>query len=61
MNFSCCNNASILEHGVKVVKKVLEKRLCEMVVVSIMQFGFMPEKGSIESVYLNRVAIVVSY
>ena len=34
----------MLEHAIKIVEKVLERRLQRMVKVDEMQFGFMPGK-----------------
>ena len=44
----------LLEHGMKVVERVLEKRLCVIVSVDEMQFGFMPERGTIDAVFILR-------
>ena len=41
-NCSCHRAVKLLEHGMIVVKKVLEKRLRRIVSVYEMQFGFMP-------------------
>ena len=38
----------------KVVNRVLEKRLCIIVSVDEMQFGFMPERGTIDAVFISR-------
>ena len=38
----------------KVVERVLEKGLCRIVSVDEMQFGFMPEKGTIDAVFMLR-------
>ena len=37
-----------------VVKKVLEKRLRRIVSVDEIQFGFMPERGTIDAVFILR-------
>ena len=44
-----------LEHGIKVVKRVLEKRLYSIVSVDEMHFGFMPEGGKIDAVFMLRI------
>ena len=49
-NCDCYGGVMLLEHGMKVVERVLEKRL---VSVDEMQFGFMPERGTID---LEKVA-----
>ena len=38
----------LLEHGMNVVEKVLEKRIHIIVSVDEMQFGFLPERGTID-------------
>ena len=42
----------LLEHYVKVVERVLEKRLCIIVSVDELQFNFMPERGTIDAVFI---------
>ena len=44
----------LLEHEIKAVDRVLEKRLCRIVTVDEMQFGFMPERGTIDAVFILR-------
>ena len=39
----------------KVVGMVLEKRLCGTVTVDEMQFGIMPERGTIDAVFILRM------
>ena len=53
-NCSCYGAVKLHEHGMKVVKRVLEKRLRRIVSVDEMQFGFMPERESIDAVFLLR-------
>ena len=43
-----------LEHAMKIVEKVLERRLRSMVKVDKMQFGCMPGKGTIDAVFILR-------
>ena len=38
----------LLEHGMNVVEKVLEKRFHIIVSVDEMQFGFLPDRGTID-------------
>ena len=38
----------------KVVERMLEERLCIIVSVDEMQFGFMPERGTIDAVFILR-------
>ena len=42
----------LLEHGMKLVGNVLENRLCRIVTVDEMQFGFMPDSGTIHAVFI---------
>ena len=51
-NSSCYRAVKLLEHSMKVVEMVLEKRLCRIVSVDEMQFGFMPERGTIDAVFI---------
>ena len=44
----------MLEHAMKIVEKVLEKRLQQMVKVDEMQFGFMPGNGTIDAVFILK-------
>ena len=41
----------LLEHAMKTVEKMLERRLRRMVKVDKMKFGFMPDKGAIDAVF----------
>ena len=51
-NCSCYRAVKLLEHGMKVVERVLLKRLRRIVSVDKMQFGFMPERGTIDAVFI---------
>ena len=44
----------LLEHGMKVYERVLEKRLRECVEIDAMQFGFMSEKGTTDPIFIVR-------
>ena len=44
----------LLEHGMKVYERVLEKRLRESVTIDAMQFGFMPGKGTTDPIFIVR-------
>lgn len=44
----------LLEHGMKVVERVLESRLRELVVIDSMQFGFMPGKSTSDAIFIVR-------
>ena len=47
MSCEAYREVKLLEHAMKIVEKVLEKRLRRMVKMNEMQFGFMPGKGTI--------------
>ena len=52
MNSMAYRGVKLLEHGMKIIENVLERRLwCE---VDMMQFGFMPGKGTIDAVFILR-------
>ena len=53
-NCSCYRAVKLLEYGMKVVERMLEKSLHRIVTVDEMQFGFMPERGTIDAVYILR-------
>ena len=44
----------LLEHGTKVVERVLESRLWSQVAVDDMQFGFMPGKSTSDAIFIVR-------
>ena len=46
INCSCYGAVRLLEHGMEVVERVIEKRLCGIVSVDEIQFGFMPVRGT---------------
>ena len=45
----------LLVHGMKVVERVIEKRLCRIVSVDEMHFSFMPKRGTIDAVFILRM------
>ena len=49
---SCHRAVKPLEHEMKLVGRVLEKRLCRVVSVDKMQLGFMTERGAIDAVFI---------
>ena len=53
-NCSCNRAVKLLEHGMKVVERVLEKRFLRILTVDEMQFGFMPERRTIDAVFILR-------
>ena len=54
--FECCNYSTIklLEHGMKVVERVFEKRLRKMVEIREDQYGFVAGKVSIDAIFVLR-------
>ena len=44
----------LLEHGMKVLEGVLEKRLRWKVKIDDMQFGFVPGKGTVDAIFMVR-------
>ena len=44
----------LLEHGMKVLERVLEWRLRMTVNIDDMQFGFMSEKGTVDAIFIVR-------
>ena len=44
----------LLEHAMKIVERVLEKRIRELVKVDDMQFGFMPKKGTTDALSILK-------
>ena len=49
-NCNCYGAVKFLEHSMKVVKMVLDKRMNKIATVREMQFGLMPERGTIDAV-----------
>ena len=44
----------LLEHAMKIVERVLERRIQTLVNLNKMQFGFMPGKGTINAIFIIR-------
>ena len=44
----------LLEQGMKVLERVLEKRIRSQVKIDDMQFGFMPGKGTMDAIFIVR-------
>ena len=44
----------LLEHAMKIVERVLENRIRELVMIDEMQFGFMPAKGTTHALFILR-------
>ena len=54
MSRGAYREVKLLEHAMKIVEKVLERRMRRMVKVDEMQFGFMASKGKIDAVFILR-------
>ena len=44
----------LLEHAMKIVERVLERRIRTLVNLNKMQFGFMPGKGLVDAIFIVR-------
>ena len=44
----------LLEHAMKIVERVLEKRVRALINLNEMQFGFMPGKGTMDAIFIVR-------
>ena len=44
----------LLEHGMKVLERVLEKRIRQKLKIDKMQFGFMPGRGMTDAIFIVR-------
>ena len=44
----------LLEHAMKIVERVLQRRFQELVNINSMQFGFMPGRGTINTLFTVR-------
>ena len=53
MDCGACRGVKLLEHAMKIVERVLEK-IRELVKVDDMQFGFMPGKGTTDTLFVLR-------
>ena len=47
-------DVKLLEHAMKMVEKILEKRLRKILKIDDMQFGFTPGKGTIDAVFILK-------
>ena len=48
-NYKAYRKVKLLEHGTKIIQRVLEKKIRALVVVDDMQFGFMPRRGTMHA------------
>ena len=54
MNCGSYRRVKLLEHGMKIIERVLERRIRAIVDFDEAQFGFMPGKGTIDALFLVR-------
>ena len=54
MNCGSYRGVKLLEHGMKIIERVLERRIRAIVDFDEAQFGFMPGKGTIDALFLVR-------
>ena len=54
MNCSTYRGVKLLEHGMKIVKRVLEKRTRALVEIDNMQIGFIPGRGTTDALFRVR-------
>ena len=53
-NCSAYRKVKLLEHGMKNVERVLEKKIRALVEVDDMQFGFMPRRGTTDALFIVK-------
>ena len=53
---SCGNyrKVKLLEHGMKVIERIFERRLQKVVKLDEMQMGFMPDRGTTDAIFIMR-------
>ena len=54
MDCGAYRGVKLLEHAMKIVERVLENRIRELVMIDEMQFGFMPGKGTTRALFILR-------
>ena len=54
MSCGSYREVKLLEHGMKIVERVLERRIRTLVNLNKMQFGFMPGKGTVDAIFIVR-------
>ena len=54
MDCGAYRGVKLLEHSMKIVERVLENRIRELVMTDEMQFGFMPGKGTTHALFILR-------
>ena len=54
MSCGSYRGVKLLEHAMKIVERVLERRIRILVNLNEMQFGFMPGKGTVDAIFIVR-------
>ena len=54
MSCGSYRGVKLLEHAMKIVERVLERRIRTLVNLNEMQFGFMPGKGTVDAIFIVR-------
>ena len=57
MNCGLYRRVKLLEHGMKIIERVLERRIRALVDFDQAQFGFMPEKGTRDALFLVQTLL----
>ena len=54
VDWASYRGVKLLEHGMKIEERLLEKRLRRLVKVDQMQFGFMPSRSTVGAIFIFR-------
>ena len=54
MSCGSYRGVKLLEHAMKIVERVLERRIRTLVNLNEMKFGFMPGKGTVDAIFIVR-------
>ena len=54
MSCGSYRGVKLLEHAMKIVERVLERRIRTLVNLNKIQFGFMPGKGTVDAIFIVR-------
>ena len=54
MEYGNYRGFKLLEHGLKILDKILDKRIRALVEIDLQEFGFMPGKRVIDAIFIVR-------
>ena len=54
MSCGSYRGVKLLEHALKIVERILKRRIRTLINSNKMQFGFMPEKGTVDATFIVR-------